>query len=497
MNSGALMHQFWGRETVRRHAEGLRVLGLAVTALVLYLFELGKGALPDWDSAIYAEVTKEMMRGHHWLTPYWNYQPFFEKPPLLYWAQMLSFHLLGIDEFAARLPSALAGVGIVLLVYALTRRMAGPLAGLFAGLVLLTTHRFDHSMRLGTTDALLCLCIYLTVYGYVRMMEGDGRWFVLMCAGTGLGILAKGPAELVAPMAIGVDWIFRREWKDPLSGWALGRWGVRRTGWRGFWLGVVVLAVIVLPWHVWMVARYGWGFLDNYAGYQVLDRATRALEGNSHGWLYYFRVLGRGAFPWWVLGVVAGARRVWRREWKHALPWLLMGVTLGLYTAVQTKLYWYVLPFYPALAMEVGRLLAEWSRRWRVVGYTTAAVILVGFGVGFWKLVSWPGDPTANREKAIALVVEAEGDPGPLLVVGEPGLEPELDIRTALFYSSRRAVWQQLPNDMSRLGAAVKQYPAVDVMMLKTTAQTVGQRFVVRPVMETGDVELARVSRKP
>ena len=101
---------------LKRRVVQVQMVGLALAALVLYLFELGKAALPDWDAAIYADVTKEMLEGHHWLTPYLNHQLFFQKPPLLYWAQMVTFNLFGMNEFAARLPSALAGVGVVLLV---------------------------------------------------------------------------------------------------------------------------------------------------------------------------------------------------------------------------------------------------------------------------------------------------------------------------------------------------------------------------------------------
>ena len=472
-----------GKESGNCRAEWLQLGLLAFMGLALYLFELGKGALPDWDSAIYAEVTREMLAGHHWLTPYWNFHPFFEKPPLLYWSQMVTFRLFGIGEFAARLPSALAGVGTLLLVHGIVRRMAGRTAAWFAALVLLSTRYFYHWSREGTTDALLCFCIYLTVYGYVRMREGDGRWFWLLCAGLGLGVLAKGPAEFVAPMAIGLDWLLQ------------GR--KRLVTVREFWLGVLVLAVIAVPCHVWMVIHYGWGYVQDYLGYQILARTSRPLQGNSGGLLYYFPVLWAGAAPWCLLGVWALARRVWRRDGEFLLPWLLMGVTLRLYTVVETKLRWYIVPVYPALAMEVGRLLEIWNRRWRAVSYAVGLAVVVFIGGACWKRSVWPGLPTANAERQLALAARADGDEGPLVVVGESGPESVLDVPTALFYSRREVVWQQLPDDLGRLESAVKAHPAVDVMMLKTTAERLGQRFVVRPVEESGDVELARVSRKP
>lgn len=482
MDSGAETRRFWGGWAVLgRHSGPLQMAGLAAIALVLYLFELGKGALPDWDAAIYAEVTKEMLEGHHWLTPYWNHQPFFEKPPLFDWLQMISFGVLGRTELAARLESALAGAAVVLLVYAMTRRTAGSAAGLFAGLVLLTTHNFDQTMRGATTDPLLCLCIFLTVYGYVRLREGDGRWFYLMCAALGLGIMTKGPAALVAPMAIGLDWGFRRRRKLV-------------TG-RQVWLGLLLLGGIAIPWHVWMVWHYGWAYVSDYLGHQILARASRPLQGNIGGLQYYFRVIGRGAFPWSVLGVVALVRWVWKREWEHALPWLMMGVTLGLYTAVQTKLQWYVVPLYPALAMEVGRLLSVWGHKWRLAGFAAAVVLAVGLGVAFDHVARWPGDHYANEERQLGLAAKAKAEAGPLIVVGRPGNIQYIDIRTVLYYSGRDVVWQQLPDQMEKLEAAVSAYPAVDVVTEKRTVPALGRAFRVRVVEETKDLELAVVSR--
>lgn len=103
---------------------------LAAIAAFLYLFRLGSGALLDWDEAIYAEISKEIVTGHHWLTLYWEHLPDFQKPPLSFWIEAVFFHLFDINEFWARFPSALAGVGVVLLAYAIARRLAGPAAGL-------------------------------------------------------------------------------------------------------------------------------------------------------------------------------------------------------------------------------------------------------------------------------------------------------------------------------------------------------------------------------
>jgi 4-amino-4-deoxy-L-arabinose transferase-like glycosyltransferase len=133
------------------------------------------------------------------LTPYWKFTFFFEKPPLTFWIRTALFHCFGVSEFWARAESALAGIGIVLLTFAIARRASGLPAGLFAGFVLLTMKQFDHEMREAMCDAPLCFCIYLALYGYVRLREGSHRWWYLICAAVGVGAMIKGPAIAVAP----------------------------------------------------------------------------------------------------------------------------------------------------------------------------------------------------------------------------------------------------------------------------------------------------------
>ena len=79
---------------------------LLVAALAL-LWKLGAGSLAAWDEAIYAQVSKEILRSGDWLTPHWQYQPWFEKPPLFLWSTAFLYRLFGINEFWARVPAAL------------------------------------------------------------------------------------------------------------------------------------------------------------------------------------------------------------------------------------------------------------------------------------------------------------------------------------------------------------------------------------------------------
>src|SRR5438477_9692462 len=109
---------------------------LAAVWALLCLPNLGSPSLWDIDEGNNAEAAREMLVSGDWIVPTFNYQLRVDKPALLYWCQIAAYRLFGVNEFAARLPSALAALAAILLTYELGRRMFGAAAGLLAGLVL-------------------------------------------------------------------------------------------------------------------------------------------------------------------------------------------------------------------------------------------------------------------------------------------------------------------------------------------------------------------------
>ena len=124
-----------------------RVL-LALTAVFMLLFQLGGRGLNEPDEGRYAEAGREMMASGDYLTPTLNGVPHLAKPPLTYWLIAFSLKTLGVNEFAARLPVALAAMGTLLAVYLLGRRAAGEACGLWAAVVLLSSLLFLGVARL-------------------------------------------------------------------------------------------------------------------------------------------------------------------------------------------------------------------------------------------------------------------------------------------------------------------------------------------------------------
>src|SRR5262245_56989420 len=216
---------------------------LLALSLLLFLPKLGMPLL-DPDEGLYASIAREMLTRGDWIVPHVNGLPYLEKPPLYFWLTALTFKLFGPSEWATRLWSAISALGTVLLTWRIGRRLCGPPAGLMAGVVMATLVGNALYVRRASTDQLFILCLTLAMYGFLRDAERPDRGrarFLLLYAGAGLAVLAKGFIGAVFPALIT----------------GLGIVVVRRLGWRDLnWgRGIAVFAAIAVPWHALVAWR--------------------------------------------------------------------------------------------------------------------------------------------------------------------------------------------------------------------------------------------------
>jgi 4-amino-4-deoxy-L-arabinose transferase-like glycosyltransferase len=337
------------------------ILILALAAVNLFL-RLDREAVTEWDEALYALSAAETVRNGNWIgttidgtLDYYN-----TKPPLNIWLIAGSFKAFGIDLFSLRIASATAAWSTVLVLLLWGRRAFGAGTALFAGLVLSTTYGFInvHSGRTANTDALFTLVVLLTV---VSLWTGRERPWRLAWLGPILAtaFLLRGMAVLMplilvaAVLAIGGRQPGRRRWR-PLATAAV--------------LGAVPVAA-------WAWARWrldGMQFLGPMFHYDFVARSATALEGHTGSLLYYANNLQKDHYAWLVAVVVALlllplSRQRFRHMWSEltgnryaqALAGAWLGVTVLIPTLMQTKLAWYLNPFYPLFALMAGRTFAQ------------------------------------------------------------------------------------------------------------------------------------------
>ena len=222
-------------------------------------------------------------------TPYLNGVPRFEKPILFYWTQAAAVSVFGDHEFAARLPSALGGVGIVFLLYLIGVEIASRRAAFVAALVLSTMFRFVTFARIGLTDVPVMFFIVAALYGCVRAISATSpKWMAFAWSCVGLGVLTKGPVGLL-PVPIWVAYA------------ALSRDRSLFARTRPL-LGLVLTVAIALPWYVVMAVEHGRAFTDFALGHEVVQRMlSEESFAPTRGFFYYFKVWPGDAAPWSVL----------------------------------------------------------------------------------------------------------------------------------------------------------------------------------------------------
>jgi 4-amino-4-deoxy-L-arabinose transferase-like glycosyltransferase len=328
--------------------------GMALLALLagLLLFPNLSYPLLEPDEGRYAEIAREMGESSDWIVPTLNHQPYYDKPPLLYWLTTASFRMFGATEWAARLIPTFSAWLTVLAGYWLARRLLGTRAAFLGGLVLTLTSGFIQCGRILVIDNLLTLCVtvsLLAAHEAIRSSRLRWGWWLASACCCGLGVLAKGPVALVllAPPTIAFAWLDRAAARPRLTGWlAYG----------------AVVAGLFAPWFVAITLRdptFPHEFVVN-------QHLKRYFAGEFHAapiWYYVPLVLVSG-MPWSLLGLpmlwfmLSRARQV-RALRPAAFGFLVLwaGWCLLFFSLSRGKLPPYILPAAPALALLVGACL--------------------------------------------------------------------------------------------------------------------------------------------
>lgn len=339
----------------------------AIALFALYFLRLGSYPLFDPDEPVYGQVAREMAGGGGWLSPHLNGALWFDKPPLFYWLSALSVSLFGPTEFACRLPSALAALGVIGLVYALARHDFGPRAAAFSALVMMTCLQQIILARAAVTDMTFVLCLTAALYCYRRwlheVMVGSGAWLFwsLACgAATGLAMLTKGP---VAPLLLSLTFLIHAN--------SIGRGRHLRSVDAA--LAVAMALAVGLPWYIAMYLLHGQQFVQ---GFLVANNITRFLKAEhvkqtGHWYAVFFNipVLIGFFFPWSVFLPCAVAR-LWDKFGRKTAPpspakiglrlaLVWCGVIFVFFSISKTQLVTYIFPLYPAAAILVGTLWCE------------------------------------------------------------------------------------------------------------------------------------------
>lgn len=362
----------------RIRAKALLLPALLVVGSAIWFGNLDYRKLTHPDEGRYAEIPREMVTTGDWLTPLLNGIKYFEKPPLQYWATAVAYKAFGEHEWTARLWPALTGFLGVVFVYFTGRRLFGPLAGLYSALLLGSSLLYVAASHVLTLDMGTSFFMGTSLFAFLlaqspRATSSESKiWMYVVWVALGLSVLSKGLIGVVLPGAVLATYsILQRDF-------ALWKCLHTRTG-------SILFLLITAPWFV-AVSAANPTFFDFFFIHEHFARFLTRVHGRYQPWWVFIPILLVGAMPWTLI-MFDALRTAWR-PWlpvnefqpkRFLLIWA--GVIFGFFSLSSSKLPFYILPIFPALAILTGARLIELSRN-RVIGHfkfimATAAIALL------------------------------------------------------------------------------------------------------------------------
>ena len=231
---------------------------LLLIIFLSFFAHLGNLPLFDADEGAYSEVTREMLINNDFTSGLLNDIPFFHKPPLFFWAQAASIKILGLTEFALRLPAALASFLSTASVFLFTRKFFNTRSAWYASLFMVSSFLFTVTGRAATPESMINLFMILTLFNIYRFYNSGNKrhiyWSFMFAA---LGVLTKGSlALLIAAVVSFVFFVLKKKWKVLLQFFFNP-------------VGLIVFGLIVIPWYLAQFMLYGEAFLSDLL---LLDR---------------------------------------------------------------------------------------------------------------------------------------------------------------------------------------------------------------------------------
>lgn len=322
---------------LRRHSQLLIPLSLCISSSFLFFFRLGMPTLQAWDEAWYGAIAQEIVKSNNWLFLKWQGEPFLDHPPLGMWFMALSYTIFGVTEFSTRLPSVLAGIFTVLLVYLSALYIYKKKSiGVAAAIIMATSVWYLLRVRSGNLDALLTFFFIATYYTSIRS-NYNSAWFPISMLFFGCLIMTKTlVGTSILPIIVFLNWqhlFLKKSWKYIIA-------------------GLIIFSVVVFPWYSAQYAAY-LNFADHH--FKTIGLRNQSIFSffiiNPSQPLFYLHM---GVRKWYYLWIVATGYSILSLRWrsvKTASVFLWFIFMLFPFLGSEKTELWHLIPVYLPLSL--------------------------------------------------------------------------------------------------------------------------------------------------
>ncbi len=319
-----------------------------------FFWQLGGPPLYDLDEGAFSEATREMLESGNYITPHRDGEPRYDKPVLIYWLQAASVKVLGLNELALRLPSALAATLWLVALWVFVRQRLDAVSAAVAALVMALCLQVEIIARAAVADSVLNLFIALAFFDIYRWRLAPRPGVLLrVYLWLALGFLTKGPVAVFFPLL--VSFLYFLSYRE-LRGWFSAVFSPH--GWLLFLL-------LTLPWHIAIYIDDGSGFFESFFLKHNLGRYGGVIHGH-HGFPGYYLValpLVLLPFTGWFLRLLPRARCFWNDPLdRYLLLWFV--AVFVFFSFSSTKLPHYMVygitPLFVLMARHRDLLASRW-----------------------------------------------------------------------------------------------------------------------------------------
>lgn len=423
----------------------LAIVWLCIINFTAFVWHLGSTSLVDETEPLFAEAARQMTVTNNWITPYFNGETRFDKPPLIYWLIALGYKTIGVNEWAVRLPSAISAIAITIFgFYTLKnfgfthfkqtsfkqQKQLWLSAFIGSGLMALNPQSIIWG-RTGVSDMLLSCFISCALFcffwGYVysnnkqkrvnynisflaqrslsNRLSLPNKWYSAFYVCLSLAVLAKGPVGVVIPLfIIGCFLLYTGQF-----------WQVLRE--LKLFFGVAIFLIVTIPWYFLVWLENGQNYLDSFFYYHNFKRFTDVVDGHEAPWYFYFLIVLILFAPWSVYLPAAISNIQWwqRKYWikqsrqNHlaifAFFWFIC--VFIFFSISVTKLPSYILPLIPAASILIALFWSDFitnnyqeksKNNYVLVSIILNLVLAISLTVAFYLSPNWVGkDPATPR----------------------------------------------------------------------------------------------------
>ncbi len=358
------------KEFIAKYGNAFCIISLALFCYLFCILNLGYYKLIDIDETRYVNIARAMFRGGDYITPYLNFEPFLEKPPLFYWCIVLLYKLTGVtDEFISRLPNAIMCIIAVFSTYFFGKKALGSkVFGLISAFILLSSMwvlLFSHIAIMDIGFMALCtVTIYCAIVTLFNVKEENKKYFwYLAYFFMALSVLQKGLIGIIIPaMTVGLTFLAFHKGRELIKPVNLA--------------GIIIFLLAVLPWHIEAYLANGSLFFDDYIVKHHFARFLNSSLGinRKQPFLFYVPIIFAGFLPWvftFCAAVFRGVKSLVKdfraaksfrqiisidtNDRKLLVFASIYAISIFLFFSVSsTKLPTYILPLFPAISLITG-----------------------------------------------------------------------------------------------------------------------------------------------